>query len=45
MRFAPVLGVSGSLLIVACATTPDDPARLVRVDHSVHVQSTAPAMA
>ena len=45
MRFAPILGAIGSLLLAACASTSDDAVRLVRVDHTVRVKSTAPALA
>src|SRR6266513_4309911 len=34
-----------ALLMAACATTGDDGARLVTVDHYVRVKSTAPAFA
>src|SRR5436189_1397523 len=34
-----------ALLVAACATTGDDGARLVTVDHHVRVKSTAPAFA
>lgn len=45
MRFDTILSAVGVLFIAACASTPDDGARLVRVDHYVQVKSTAPSMA
>jgi pimeloyl-ACP methyl ester carboxylesterase len=45
MRFGLFLLAVSVLLLSACASTPDDRARLVRQDHYVRVKSTAPAMA
>ena len=45
MRFDPFLTAAGVLFLAACASTPDDGARLVRVDHYVAVKSSAPSMA
>ena len=44
MRFDPFLIVASVLFLAACASTPDDGARLVRVDHYVGVKSIAPSM-
>ncbi len=43
-RYSWLLGPL-ALLVAACATTGDDGARLVSVDHYVPVRSTAPAIA
>jgi pimeloyl-ACP methyl ester carboxylesterase len=45
MRFEPFLVAVGVLFLAACASTPDDGARLVRADHYVRVKSIAPSMA
>ena len=45
MRFVRILAAVGTLFLAACASTPEDSARLVRIDHHVRVKSTAPSMA
>jgi pimeloyl-ACP methyl ester carboxylesterase len=44
-NFHQILAAFGALFAGACASTPDDGGRLVRIDHHVRVKSTAPSMA